>query len=140
MDERTLLEDEIKQELEDLRSLEFGSKEHLAAVEATSKLYRTLLEAQRDDADYEDKCHRKEMELKQQELELEKSKKDDAIREEQKKERRIEKAVDWGFKGVSLLTLVALYCKGLKFEETGIVGSLHLKTLIGKINPLKFLG
>lgn len=158
---RNLLGDEIEKEVKNLGSLEPGSTEHTAAVESLTKLYKLRLEEIKIDEEYNDKYNRRIMEdehhikdnelkerqfdrdseLKERQIDNEASTKDrdEQLRREQLYEQRKDRWINFGLQlGLTLVSVVAYDCwyrRGLKFEETGTVGSPMTRNLISRMLP-----
>ena len=57
---KNLLEEEIKNEIENLASLEPGSEKHSTAVESLAKLYKVKLDEDKTSMEYLDKTQNRE--------------------------------------------------------------------------------
>ena len=136
MDEklRSLLAEEIKNEIETLGDLKQGSEEHVAATKAIVELYKTALEDIRTDTDAEEKWNRREMEIR-------KDQRDEAYREAQDKEQRINNYIRYGIDAAAIIVPLVFYGgwmrKGINFEKEGTFTSTVFKNFIGKIRPNK---
>lgn len=131
---KDLLEEEIKDEIENLQSLTPGSKEHTEAVESLTKLYRLNIDEVKLEGGfaevYENNCIEKEKiryEHEQKEKQL----------EEQKKDRWVKLGVDIAQIGLPLLFYGVWMKKGFKFEETGTFTSSTFRGLINKFKPTR---
>lgn len=143
MDEqiRQALADEILSQLNNLSTLDPGSKEQQTAVENVTKLYRLGLEDAKTDTDYDEKVHRREMDEQHEQNELDKQ-----TREEQfKKDQLAEQIKDRYFKlgiGVAEIVLPLIFYatwmkRGFKFEETGTYTSTTFRGLFNRFRPTK---
>lgn len=158
---RELLDEEIKRQIEDLSSLEPGSKEQAIATESVNKLYRLKIEEDRTnweadekynrrmmesdqnkfEADFKEKQfkHEAELKMKQFEHEVRVHESEEKLKENQSKAQTFSVILDCGVRvGITLLTILAYsrwYHKGLKFETTGTVTSLPLRNLISRMPP-----
>lgn len=143
MDEqiRQALADEILSQLNNLSTLDPGSKEQQTAVENVTKLYRLGLEDAKTDTDYDEKVRRREMDEQHEQNELDKQ-----AREEQfKKDQLVEQIKDRYFKlGIGVVEIVlplifyATWMKrGFKFEETGTYTSTTFRGLFNRFRPTK---
>lgn len=143
MDEqiRQALADEILSQLNNLSTLDPGSKEQQTAVENVTKLYRLGLEDAKTDTDYDEKVRRREMDEQHEQNELDKQ-----TREEQfKKDQLAEQIKDRYFKlgiGVAEIVLPLIFYatwmkRGFKFEETGTYTSTTFRGLFNRFRPTK---
>lgn len=143
MDEqiRQALADEILSQLNNLSTLDPGSKEQQTAVENVTKLYRLGLEDAKTDTDYDEKVRRREMDEQHEQNELDKQ-----TREEQfKKDQLAEQIKDRYFRlgiGVAEIVLPLIFYatwmkKGFKFEETGTYTSTTFRGLFNRFRPTK---
>lgn len=143
MDEqiRQALADEILSQLNNLSTLNPGSKEQQTAVENVTKLYRLGLEDVKADTDYDERVRRREMDEQHDQNELDKQ-----AREEQfKKDQLAEQIKDRYFKlgiGVAEIVLPLIFYatwmkRGFKFEETGTYTSTTFRGLFNRFRPTK---
>lgn len=105
VDNRRLLDDVIRTEIEGLSILESGSKEKAAAVEDLTKLYKVKIEDEKTEWEIYDKSKRREMEEFQA--------------ADQSKINKLKVGLDV----LSLGAFVGLAIKGFKFEELGTITS-----------------
>ena len=129
MDEQLLasLADELQKEFNDLENLEAGSNEYASHVNNIEKLWK----------------------LAQKEVEMAKEDEETAYRREQEavkavieaKDKKIDRAITIGTKVIEIsiptAVYVALFHKGLKFEETGVVSSGPMRNLMNKMPWVK---
>lgn len=136
MDEeiRNLLSEEIKTEIEDLSSLEAGSKEKSQAVENLATLYRLKIEESKADWDADEKYNRRIMEENQQSVE-------NAQKSEQLSEQIKDRYFRVGIAAAEIVLPLAFYAlwmkKGFKFEETGTYTSTTFRGLFSRFRPTK---
>lgn len=143
MDEqiRQALANEILSQLNNLSTLNPGSKEQQTAVENVTKLYRLGLEDVKADTDYDEKLYRRDVDAQHEQDEL-----DRQAREEQfKKDQLMEQIKDRYFKlgiGVAEIVLPLIFYatwmkRGFKFEETGTYTSTTFRGLFNRFRPTK---
>ena len=129
-DIREKLEEEIHSELEKLKTIEPGSRQHVDAVNSLETLYKLNIEETENERAFMRNCDRDLIE--ERELALK-----SAQLEEQKKDRWIR----LGLEGAGLLLPLAFYAfwmrKGFKFEETGTFTSTTFRGLFNKFKPTK---
>ena len=127
MSVKALLNDEIKDEIEQLRKVELGSDQHKIAADALAKLLDKSIEMDKLDLEYQDRFEAREAEneLKQKEI------------EDEKKDRKVKNVLT----GVSVIGGFALTvwgtCKSIKFEETGSFTTIMGRGFIQKLLPKK---
>lgn len=127
MSVKALLNDEIKDEIEQLRKVELGSDQHKIAADALAKLLDKSIEMDKLDLEYQDRFEARdaENELKQKEI------------EDEKKDRKVKNILT----GVSVIGGFALTvwgtCKSIKFEETGSFTTIMGRGFIQKLLPKK---
>lgn len=143
MDEqiRQALANEILSQLNNLSTLNLGSKEQQTAVENVTKLYRLGLEDVKADTDYDEKLYRRDVDAQHEQDEL-----DRQAREEQfKKDQLAEQIKDRYFRlgiGVAEIVLPLIFYatwmkRGFKFEETGTYTSTTFRGLFNRFRPTK---
>lgn len=124
---KSLLNEEIKDQIENLSQETPGTEEHKIAVESLAKLLDKSIEMDKLDIEYQDKyeCREAETELKQRQF------------EDERKDRRVKNILT----GVSIIGGFGLTiwgtCKSLKFEEEGVVTSIVGRGFIQKLLPKK---
>ena len=127
MSVKALLNDEIKDEIEQLRKVELGSDQHKIAADALAKLLDKSIEMDKLDLEYQDRFEAREAEneLKQKEI------------EDEKKDQKVKNILT----GVSVIGGFALTvwgtCKSIKFEETGSFTTIMGRGFIQKLLPKK---
>ena len=122
-----LLGEEIKNEIENLSSLEQGGEEHTKAVENLAKLYKLRIEETKN---------AKDAELKEQQIE------DDAeIRGSELvvevKNRYLRLGIDAAGIILPLLFYGSWMKKGFRFEETGTFTSTTFRGLFNRFRPTR---
>lgn len=136
MDEeiRSLLSEEIKTEIEDLSSLEAGSKEKSQAIDNLTTLYRLKIEESKADWDADEKYNRRIMEENQQSVE-------NAQKSEQLSEQVKDRYFRVGIAAAEIVLPLMFYAlwmkKGFKFEETGTYTSTTFRGLFSRFRPTK---
>lgn len=135
MDEiRDLLGEEIKDEIQEISSLEAGSEAKSKAIEDVAKLYRLRIEEIKAETEKEDA---------QERAKLERMKRDDAILSEelQCENQKIDRWVNVGLQAGLMIGGWIVYDiwqrRGLKFEENGVVTSPWTRNLMSKMFPKK---
>lgn len=129
-DTKTMLDEEIRSELEKISSLKLGDKEHTAAVDSLATLYKLSIEETEKEREFmkrneHDLIEERELELKNAQL------------EEQKKDRWWRLGLD-AASIVLPLTFYAIWMRrGFKFEETGTFTSTTFRGLFSKFKPTK---
>lgn len=115
-DIKTLLDDEIREEIEGLKNIELGSEPYKTTVDGLTKLVDKALEIQK--------------------LESESQLKLDSVNED-KKDRLIKNGIAIG--GIVIPTVVTIWgtIKSLKFEEEGSVTTIVGRGFINKLLPKK---
>ena len=128
MDEiRDLLGEEIKEEIQNLSTLESGSKEKSTAIEDLAKLYRLRIEELKNDGDLSEKYYSREYE--------EQLKKDQLS--EQVKDRYFRLGVEAAGIVLPLIFYAAWMKRGFKFEENGTFTSTTFRGLFNRFKPTK---
>lgn len=135
MDEiRDLLGEEIKDEIQEISSLEAGSEAKSKAIEDVAKLYRLRIEEIKAETEKTDT---------QKRVELEEKKRNDALKSEelQCENQKIDRLVNvWLQTGLMIggwIVYDIWQRRGLKFEENGVVTSPWTRNLISKMFPRK---
>lgn len=128
MDEiRDLLGEEIKEEIQNLSTLESGSKEKSTAIEDLTKLYRLRIEELKNDGDLNEKYYGRECD--------EQLKKDQL--NEQVKDRYFRLGVEVAGIVLPLIFYAAWMKRGFKFEENGTYTSTTFRGLFNRFKPTK---
>ncbi len=129
MDEKikTMLEGEIKDQIENLSSLEIGSEKHSKAVDNLAKLYRLKLDEDKVLMESVEKSENRENEAEIRCAQLEESVKDRYIR--------------LGIAMAELILPLMFYAvwmrRGFKFEENGTYTSTTFRGLFSRFRPTK---
>ena len=123
----TMLYEEIRSELEEVKKLEVGSEQYKVAVDGLTKLVDRAIEIDKFNTDYEDKVEARELEkeLKLKEL------------EDENKDRLLRNGIS--IAGILIPVGVTVWgtLKTLKFEETGTVTTIMGRGFINKLLPKK---
>lgn len=140
----TLLQNEIETELNTLGDLEMGSEEQSKAVTDLTKLLDRAIELEKIEVDKQQKELNREIEYEKMENELRLKEQaqefDRELKEKQRKDENIDRAVKNTLTGVSIIGGFGLTIwgtiKSIKFEETGtittIMGRGFINRLLGK--------
>lgn len=124
---KTLLDDEIREEIENLKDVEAGTDKHKAAVDALTKLLDRSIEMDKNDIEATDRYDKQksETELKQKQI------------EDERKDRIVKNVLT----GISVIGGFGLTiwgtCKSIKFEETGTITTIMGRGFIQKLLPKK---
>lgn len=127
MNVKTLLDEEIVSEIENLNKVPLGSEEHKIAADALAKLLDKSVEMKKLDLEYRDKVESREAanNLKLTEI------------EEEKKDRRVKNILT----GVSVVGGFALTIwgtiKSFEFEKDGVITTIMGRGFIQKLLPKK---
>nr|DAR13013.1 MAG TPA: hypothetical protein [Caudoviricetes sp.] len=124
---RNLLEEEIRTEIENLAHLKSGSQEHITAVDCLTKLYKLKIEEDKNAAEQIEKFESREIEQNFKAAQLAESVKDRYF--------RIGTAV------VELVLPLAFYGvwmrRGFEFEKEGTFTSQTFRGLFSRFRPTK---
>ena len=124
---KNLLEEEIKNEIENLASLEPGSEKHSTAVESLAKLYKVKLDEDKTSMEYLDKTQNRES--------------DEGFKVAQIEENVKDRYVKIGIAAAELVLPLTFYAfwmrKGFKFEEKGTYTSTTFRGLFSRFKPTK---
>lgn len=131
---REALANEVLSQLNELGSLELGSREQQTVVENITKLYRLGLEDVKADSDYDEKLYRREADEKKQDSE-------EQNRKNQMAEQTKDRYVRYGLEAAGIILPLLFYAKwidrGYTLETTGTYTSKTLLNLFGKFKPTK---
>lgn len=122
------LDDVISEELDALRDLKPGSKEHLLAVKDLKELYQLTLEEQKirnAELDSIDKKSVDEAEIRVKELEI----------QDKKRERWMTAALQVGLTAVGWVIYTAWMREGFEFEKENTVRSPWIRNVINRMTP-----
>lgn len=131
---KTMLEEEIKSQIEDLESLKNGSEEKASAIDDLVKLYRLKNEEEKIQLEFEDKRERlnEEIENHEQEEKLKKRQMDETV---------IDRYFRVGIAAAEIILPLLFYAswmkKGFKFEEEGTFTSTTFRGLFNRFRPTK---
>lgn len=143
MDEqiRQALADEILSQLNNLSTLDPGSKEQQTAVENVTKLYRLGLDDAKTDTDYDEKVRRREMDEQHEQNELDKQAREEQFKKDQLAEQIKDRYFKLGIGVVEIVLPLIFYAtwmkRGFKFEETGTYTSTTFRGLFNRFRPTK---
>ena len=124
---KSLVDEEIRSEIEEISKIEVGSEKHKASVDALAKLLDKSIELERLDAEAQEKYESRiaENELKMKQL------------KDEKRDRIVKNVLT----GVSVVGGCGVTSwgtlKSLKFEENGVVTSIVGRGFIQKLLPKK---
>ena len=122
---KSLVDEEIRSEIEEISKIEVGSEKHKASVDALAKLLDKSIELERLDVEAQEKY---ESRIAENELKLKQLK-------DEKRDRIVKNVLT----GVSVVggfgVTIWGTCKTLKFEETGVLTSIVSKGFIQKLLP-----
>jgi len=124
---KSLLEEEIKSEIQDLSNLQLGSKEKSAAIEDLAKLYKLNLDHTKAQWDLNEKYDNRddEVQLKKDQL------------AEQVKDRYFRLGVEAAGIILPLIFYAVWMKRGFKFEENGTFTSTTFRGLFNRFRPTK---
>ena len=124
---KNLMEEEIKNEIENLASLEPGSEKHSTAVESLAKLYKVKLDEDKTSMEYLDKTRNRESDKGFKVAQIEENVKD--------------RYVKIGIAAAELVLPLMFYAvwmrRGFKFEENGTYTSTTFRGLFNRFKPTK---
>ena len=124
---KNLLEEEIKNEIENLASLEPGSEKHSTAVESLAKLYKVKLDEDKTSMEYLDKTQNR--------------KSDEGFKVAQIEENVKDRYVKIGIAAAELVLPLMFYGvwmrRGFKFEQDGTFTSQTFRGLFSRFRPTK---
>ena len=124
---RNLLGEEIKTEIQNLSTLEPGSKEKSTAIENLATLYRLRIEETKNEWDFNEKYDARESDI---------SLKKDQL-EEQVKDRYFRLGLEVAGIVLPLIFYAAWMKRGFRFEETGTYTSTTFRGLFNRFKPTK---
>ena len=124
---KNLLEKEIKNQIENLASLESGSQEHTTAVDSLTKLYKLKLEEDKNTYERLDKIENREIDQESKTAQMAESVKDRYFR--------------FGMAAAELVLPLMFYGvwmrRGFKFEQDGTFTSQTFRGLFSRFRPTK---
>lgn len=118
-----MLSEEIKSELEELKTIEVGSDKYKTAVDGITKLTDRVIEMDKNESDFQERVDSRvaENELKEKQL------------IEDRKDRRMKNGISIGSLFVTSAVTVWGTLKVLKFEEVGTITTIVGRNVIGKL-------
>ena len=118
-----LLDGMIEEELNNVKTLQPGTKEKTDAIEDLNQLYKLRIEEAKIE---QERAHNnRDIELRRVQL------------ESQAKDRRVNVGLQIGLSMASLVAYDLWYRRGLKFEETGVIRSPWIRNLVSRMFPKK---
>ena len=124
---QTLLNEEIKNEFEELKKIDIGSDEYEKVVGGLTKLVDRAIEMEKFDMEYDEKVTSREIEnnLKQQQL------------DDERKDKIIKNVISAA--GIIIPVGVTIWgtLKSFKFEEEGTITTIMGRGFINKLLPKK---
>lgn len=124
---KSMLEEEIKNEIDNLSSLDTGSEKHSAAVDSLAKLYKLRLEEAKTEKEYDEKVETRMQEETFKRIQMTEGVKDRYIR--------------IGIAAAELVLPLMFYAvwmrRGFKFEENGTYTSTTFRGLFNRFKPTK---
>lgn len=136
---KTLLDEQIKTEIEGLSSLKTGSDEKSKAVTDLTKLYQARIDEMKAETALLEHQDRHELERDKHFLESQTRDDERVLKEAEHKSRNLDRWVNIGLQvGLAVLSIVSYDIwnrRGLKFEETGTITSPHTRNLLSKMLP-----
>lgn len=123
MDIKTILRDEIQDEMGLLNKIEVGTDEYSKSVDGIAKLFDKVIELEKIENEKHEKAEDRALEM----LKL----------EDDRKDRFIKNCIATASIAVPTLLTIWGTCKSLKFEETGTVTTLVGRGFINKLLPKK---
>lgn len=134
MSTKTLLEEEIQSEINEINKLDVGSEKHKAASEALAKLLDKYNELEKTEIEAQDKYDDREAEREHREAEL-------AFKEKQLKHEKRDAIIKNILTSVTFVGGCALTIWGtkvsIKFEETGSFTTIMGRGFVQKLLPKK---
>ena len=128
MSVKTMLDQEIREEIENLGKVAIGSEEHKIAADALAKLLDKTIEMDKLDLEYQEKVESREAE---HDLKLEQLK-------EEKKDHRIKNILTGvSVVGCGLILPIWGTIKSINFEKTGTITTIMGRGFIQKLLPTK---
>lgn len=138
---RDLLGEEIKAQIEDLYSLETGSKEKSIAVGNLATLYKLRIEEIKNELEFEEKRERRLMENDKLAEEVNCHEQDEQLKREQLSEQIKERYFKFGIATAEIVLPLIFYAswmkRGFKFEETGTYTSTTFRGLFNRFRPTR---
>lgn len=136
MDEKIkdLLSEEIEEEIQQLSSLEAGSKEKTTAINDLATLYRLKIEETKTELEFDEKRERRFMEIDQSDSDTRIKKSQLTVDE---KDRYFRLGVEVAGIILPLIFYAAWMKRGFRFEETGTFTSTTFRGLFNRFKPTK---
>lgn len=138
---RNLLEEEIKNQIQKISSMDPGSKEKSMAVEDLSKLYRLKIEDDKNESNMIEMRERRAMDTAKITNEMKSHELDDHFKQGQFAEQIKDRYFRLGIAAAELILPLMFYAvwmrKGFKFEENGTYTSTTFRGLFSRFKPTK---
>ncbi|MCM1363446.1 MAG: hypothetical protein NC215_00480 [Ruminococcus sp.] len=138
---KNLLEEEIKTEIQGLKSSQTDAKEQKEAMDKLATLHRLYVEECKMESEIEDKREKRDMDNRKIEIDDINHINEENLKRDQIKEQRRDRFVKVGIAGAELILPLIFYGvwmkRGLKFEETGSFTSATFKGLFNRFRPTK---
>lgn len=124
---KTMLEEEIRNEIDGLASLSTGSEEHTKAVDNLAKLYKLKIEEDKTSMEYLEKAQTRES--------------DNGFKCDQMEEAIKDRYIRIGIAAAELVLPLMFYAvwmrRGFKFEQNGTYTSTTFRGLFSRFKPTK---
>lgn len=138
---RDLLGEEIKAQIDDLYSLEAGSREKSRAINDLATLYKLKIEEDKNKLDFEEKKEKRLIENDRLIEEVNCHEQDEKLKQEQLSEQIKERYFKLGIATAEIVLPLIFYAswmkKGFKFEETGTYTSTTFRGLFNRFRPTR---
>lgn len=138
---RDLLGEEIKAQIDDLYSLEAGSREKSRAINDLATLYKLKIEEDKNELDFEEKKEKRLIENDRLIEEVNCHEQDEKLKQEQLSEQIKERYFKLGIATAEIVLPLIFYAswmkKGFKFEETGTYTSTTFRGLFNRFRPTR---
>ena len=136
---RRLMDEEITKEINDLSSLQAGSKEKSTAIDDLTKLYKLKIEETKNEWDANEKYEKRIMESEQADYNAKLHEREEELKKEQTADQLKERYFRLGIEVAGIILPLAFYAawmkRGFKFEETGTYTSTTFRGLFNRFKP-----
>lgn len=138
---KSLLDDVIETEIQNLEGLLSGSDEKSKAIQNLATLHKLRIEEIKAETEAEEKRERRAMDSEKHRADLADRAYEDTLQEHQLREQKIDRYARIGV-ALAELTLPLIFYgiwmnRGFKFEETGVYASTTFKNLLNRFRPTK---
>ena len=131
---KKMLDEEIKEEIQNLSSFQAGSKEKTTAIENLETLYRLKIDETKIEIDLDEKRNRRGMDDESAERDI-------RLKQVQLEEQVKDRYFRIGMEAAGIILPLVFYAvwmrRGLKFEETGTYTSTTFRGLFNRFKPTK---